>query len=1456
MVRSIELRVFVSSTFGDMVAERSMLQNEVFPRVDAYCRARGAAFRAIDLRWGISAAAARDRRTMEICLAEVRRCRRASPLLNFIGLIGSRYGWRPLPSEIDANDFEALRADALASDRRRLARAYRRDDNAVPARWVLRAQAARAGAAALLADEQAVRAALDRMLEHAWPDADRRRLRYGASATHLEIAERFALDAGGTVAKGSALFYVREAHRPGEIAPADRAGLAALQADVQAKVGARALFRYEAADLQTWRERIERDLIRRARAALGPALTPSDPDQRYAQQTFAQGLAAGARGHEALLARVRRRPDAVPGDPIVVTGVSGSGKSTLLARAWSAAAAEPTAPETLLLARFVGSTSESRHLEGLLTGLCAEIDRADARDETLPTGVDALAKALRERLCARPERPVIMIVDALDQLDCRSARERIAWLPRELPAHVQVLASALEDAGAAGDTLRALRALLPRAAFVPMRPLGRRDTRALLRTWLAAAGRKLQPPQAEAVLAAAASCPTPLYLRLATIEAAAWRSFDDAEPLPASTETLLARRFEQLAMPVQHGATMVRSSLALLGAARHGLSESEMLSLLSGDPDVMAELARRSPHWPLNGQLPFVVWARLRADLAPYLIERADDATELMAPFHGAVQRAAENFTAVRGALARAHANLARFFAGKFAAVPQPHLFAPARSSARRPNLRKLAELAYQQTRSGAWRELRATLEDLLFVRTKCNAGRTADLIGDYERALDALDAAADQADTTRALGEWRSFVVRERAAFEAHTAIDGFVLQQALNAGGVIASAWQALPRRERNQCALHVEMRTRAPAPLATLERHAKGVTDCGFDAVGNRLFTAGMDGKVLAWRARGWDLEDTIAELPGSADSVAVSADGRRVATACDDGRVRIHDLASRTALECEGAFERHPRRCRFVNGDRELLAVGYRGIRLYDAKTGRLLKQGLDDAIFNDCTPGPGSLVTLGDGDGGAIVFDLKAWKPREHVYLGDVVRVQGSALSADGKRLLATGGRFSPDDGRRPFGETAIWGIAGKVEEEIELERHASPAMNCMFVDSERALVVGLLDGTLCVHRSADGALIQRVRAHDNGLRGLALSPDGVLLATAAFDGKVRIWSVAGLLAGSGDDAGDGEGKRGLHCALDSSGRNGWALTATVDHPLARVRIQRFGAASGSQPHALPRSRRLDELPISRRDPGMPRQVFEIDIGGSGARAAHRGAPVSSDGPHAIIHSASRFGPSEFFFLPELAPERWSSDNMTWARSIDGRATALLRGSMVREAGALQRKFDLLWFVDDAHTKPYLAVKFTTPLDESVGPCQFSMRPHCVLLAVGNEVREFVVDGRTRLVGRADTKVTAYVEDDDSERILIGALDGSVSLWKLADATPLLSFSAHRGEVVDVVFLGADRFFTAGADGTVRLWRVLDGRCEAVHVADAALAAVDASPLGRRVMAVDAKGGVYWMRVLA
>ena len=101
-------RVFVSSTFADMVGERTVLQERVFPRLEAYCRERGGRFQAIDLRWRVSARAARDRRTMDICLEEIRRCRQVSPALNFLVLLGDRYGWKPIPAEIDAGDFERL----------------------------------------------------------------------------------------------------------------------------------------------------------------------------------------------------------------------------------------------------------------------------------------------------------------------------------------------------------------------------------------------------------------------------------------------------------------------------------------------------------------------------------------------------------------------------------------------------------------------------------------------------------------------------------------------------------------------------------------------------------------------------------------------------------------------------------------------------------------------------------------------------------------------------------------------------------------------------------------------------------------------------------------------------------------------------------------------------------------------------------------------------------------------------------------------------------------------------------------------------------------------------------------------------------------------------------------------------------------------------------------------------
>src|ERR1700690_2159158 len=79
-------RVFVSSTFEDLKAERDALQRDVFPKLRTLCEQHGARFQAIDLRWGVRDEAALDQQTMAICLREIQRCQCTGVKPNFIVL--------------------------------------------------------------------------------------------------------------------------------------------------------------------------------------------------------------------------------------------------------------------------------------------------------------------------------------------------------------------------------------------------------------------------------------------------------------------------------------------------------------------------------------------------------------------------------------------------------------------------------------------------------------------------------------------------------------------------------------------------------------------------------------------------------------------------------------------------------------------------------------------------------------------------------------------------------------------------------------------------------------------------------------------------------------------------------------------------------------------------------------------------------------------------------------------------------------------------------------------------------------------------------------------------------------------------------------------------------------------------------------------------------------------------
>ncbi|ESN98484.1 hypothetical protein HELRODRAFT_84545, partial [Helobdella robusta] len=102
------IRVFISSTFSDTCSERNILMEKAYPRLKDYCRQYDLEFQAYDLRWGIRDVSHDDHSIVDFCLREIEQCKQLSAGPSIVALIGQKYGYRPYPSRICADEFEML----------------------------------------------------------------------------------------------------------------------------------------------------------------------------------------------------------------------------------------------------------------------------------------------------------------------------------------------------------------------------------------------------------------------------------------------------------------------------------------------------------------------------------------------------------------------------------------------------------------------------------------------------------------------------------------------------------------------------------------------------------------------------------------------------------------------------------------------------------------------------------------------------------------------------------------------------------------------------------------------------------------------------------------------------------------------------------------------------------------------------------------------------------------------------------------------------------------------------------------------------------------------------------------------------------------------------------------------------------------------------------------------------
>ena len=658
------IRVFISSTFRDMMRERDLLVKRVFPALRRICAKRFVTFTEVDLRWGITEEQAAEGKVLPLCLAEIERSR---PY--FIGLLGERYGW--IPDEIPA--------DILAAEP-----------------WLAEHVQGRKSVTEL----EILHGVLNdpKMDDHAffyfrdpaygidpekYPDlTDDERRELPERDIPWEIENLGPAEAARrTQERKDKLAALKQRIRDSKLPLVDP------YADPEA--------------LAAIIEKQFTDLI----DDLYPADQTPDPltQERLMHEAHAKNKLFACIERPAHMAALSAFSDLADhgGKGLVVTGESGGGKTALLA-AWTSSFILDH--PTFVFQHYFGATPDSSSPDGFLRRLLGELKVRFGITDDIPADPDKLREALPLWLAQTTSKGrIVLVLDGLNQLRGSEADRHLVFLPRHFPPNVTVLASALP-----GPALDALRERgwaehdLPRASEAEVDAMVGEYFR-LLGRHVDTEGRPIQTPLRRQ-LVAAPGCKNPLFLRTVLEELRQFGSFEQlparvAAYLEATTpkELFLAvlRRWQEDfdgKKPKAPDFALTRRALTHLWAAREGLSEPEWLDLLGMD----SECKIQNSEFKIDAPLPRAYWTPLFLALEPHLSQRAG----LFAYGHDFLRHAVEAaFVHSDGLQQTARLSLADYF--EFHAHQ------------REMNARKAAEWPHQLHAAQTWDRLEGCLTNI-----------------------------------------------------------------------------------------------------------------------------------------------------------------------------------------------------------------------------------------------------------------------------------------------------------------------------------------------------------------------------------------------------------------------------------------------------------------------------------------------------------------------------------------------------------------------------------------------------------------------------------------------------------------------------------------------------------------------------------------------------------------------
>jgi WD40 repeat protein len=555
----------------------------------------------------------------------------------------------------------------------------------------------------------------------------------------------------------------------------------------------------------------------------------------------------------------------------------------------------------------------------------------------------------------------------------------------------------------------------------------------------------------------------------------------------------------------------------------------------------------------------------------------------------------------------------------------------------------------------------------------------------------------------------------------------------------------------------------------------RHRGSVLCAVFSPDGRRIATADQEGWLKMWDAQTGQELFQFAAHKEHTRCVVFSPDGRRLVTGSWDGTVKTWDAETGQPLPVSKRHAGGVWSVVFSPDGRYLASAGVKAgeeeeVKVWDATTGadvlRLSGLGLP-AYGLAFSPDGQRLAAVGSalpGSAGTItIWDLQT--RQKQFAFGHAYPVWGVAFSPDGRLLASASGKIS----QRLDAGLKVWDM--QTGQELRtLHGHTAVVYCVAFSPDGRRLASGSRDQTVKLWDVTTGREVLTLRGHVSDVRSVAFSPDGHRLVSASADQTVRVWD-ATPAAGHLDQG-----------SLTLRG-HGDEVNRVAFHPLDR-RVLASAGADGT---------------IRFWDLQSGHPVHTIH----GHDGVVSGLAFTSDGRRlALAGNTKTIRIWDTIGWQEVPPSPLTeATTLSIQFSVDGRFLA---------AGGYSKEPVKIWNAMTGQVIHKLPNNWVT-MSVAFSPDN----KHLAVASNDGTVRVWDLATETEVVHptlRHGGGATSVVFSPNGRRLASAGLDRTVKVWDTTTWKPCLLLRDETGSVLSVAFSPDGRRLAWGStDGTIKVW---------------------------------------------